>query len=842
MKRTVTIVLIILILFIAILLAIPVLFKQNMLDFAQKSLNKRLNAQVEIADLNLSLFRDFPQLSVGMKSLMIKGKGTFEKDTLLLVDELRTSTGIKSLFRPSNMEIDEIVLNGAKLNLVVAESGENNWSLVKSEPEGQAQVEPDQGGESNFSMQLDNIEIRDASLVYDDRSINMKLLLDDIDFDVSGQMYGSSTQLSTKGSVGDFTLGYGGVNYISKTTLDITTLLDADFETMNFSIAENELMVNRLPMKISGDITMPSDSVLFDLQLQTVSSDFANFLALVPPVYADVLKDIETRGSAAIEGSIKGYYFDDSYPAIQLNAGIDNGNFQYKGMPEEIKNIQAKININKPQGVLDLTTIKVNDAHAEIRNNPVDLLLTITNPVSDPYFDGTLIGKLNFSHLKNALPLDSVNISGMVDANIMAQGHYSDIETENYERIKSDGAVLLDNFVYQSPKLNKDIVIPQGRLDFSPQKIDLSRFEMLVGQSDFELSGVLTDHLAYLFSKGTLNGDLRLSSRHANLNELLRLQVKGNLPATNTSPATETAKENTKPETTEDSGELAFDIPPKINLTLRSNIRTAVINRIPISNINGVIVAKDEKLALNNLDMNMLDGKVEMTGSYKNSPDNRPMFNFGFDISGIDIPTMYRTLSGIRKLMPMSGSSTGKISSDMKMSGRLDPQLQLIPATINGNGTLSTTNLQIKDSPVFNQLSNIVKKEKLRNVQVDDFSAGFNVENGNLLIQPFTTKVIGQETTVSGSLNVDNLIDMRLDFIVERDAFGPDIQKILSVIPGNEKIKELPAGVNISGPVGEPKVSPDLSKTTKAVTDATKDDLKNSLDKLGKGILKLFEK
>ena len=431
------------------------------------------------------------------------------------------------------------------------------------------------------------------------------------------------------------------------------------------------------------------------------------------------------------------------------------------------------------------------------------------------------------------MPLDSVNIAGMVDANIMSKRHYSDIETENYQRIKSDGAVLLDNFVYQSPKLSKDILVPQGRLDFSPQKINLSRFQLLVGQSDFELSGELRDYLAYLFSKGTIKGDLRLASQHANLNELLRLQVQDESVIASTNPASDNQVE---PE------ELAFDIPPRIDLSLRSNIQTAVINRIPIENVNGLIIARDEKLTLDNLNMDMLEGKVEMTGSYQNSPDNRPMFNFGFDLSKIDIPTMYRTLSGIRKLMPMSGSSTGKISSDFKMNGRLDQQLQLIPATINGNGTLSSNNLQIMDSPVFNQLSNIVKKEKLRNVHVDDFSASFNVENGNLLIKPFTTKVIGQQTTVTGSLNVDNLIDMRLDFIVERDAFGPDIQKILAVIPGNQKIKELPAGVNITGPVGDPKVSPDLSETTKAVADATKDDLKDSLDKLGKGILKMFEK
>jgi len=834
MKRTVTIVLIVIVLMLAILAAIPLFFKQNMLDFARKSLNESLNAEVEIADMDLSLFRHFSQVSLELNTVLIKGKGTFQNDTLLVVDHLRTSTDLKSLFRPSNIQVKEIILSGARLNLLVDNSGESNWELLESEPGNAVPEENADTGKENFRLQLDKIEVRDAAINYTDRGSAMILSLDDLDIDVSGEMYGNSSQLNMKGNVGDFTLNYGGINYISKTTMSLSTMLDVDFESMTFSVGENELLVNRLPMEVSGDIRIPADSVLFDLELATTSSDFDNFLELVPPVYSEVLKEITTSGMASIEGSINGYYFGESYPSFNLEANIDNGNFQYAGMPEKIENIRAKLTVNKPQGNFDLTTLKVNDAHAEIRNNPVDFLLTVKNPVSDPYFDGTLIGKVNFSHLKNALPIDSVNIAGVVDANIMVQGHYSDIETEKYERIRSDGAVLLDNFVYQSPQLSKDVFIPQGRLDFSPQKIDLSRFQVLVGQSDFELSGTLMDYLAYVFNEGTLNGNLRLESRHANLNELLRLQIK--------TESAEIANTDVAETSSEQMEELAFDIPPRINLALRSQIKSAVINRIPIENVSGLIIARDEKLTLDNLNMDLLEGRVEMTGSYHNTPDKRPVFNFGFDIRKIDIPTMYRTLSGIRKIMPMSGSSTGKISSDLKMNGRLDPQLQLVPATINGTGTLSTNNLQIKDSPVFNQLSSIVKKEKLRNVQVDDFMARFNVENGNLLIQPFTTKVIGQQTTVAGSLNADNLIDMRLDFIVERDAFGPDIQKILAVIPGNEKIKELPAGVNISGPVGEPKVSPDLSKTTRAVADATKDDLKDSLDKLGKGILKMFEK
>jgi hypothetical protein len=638
-------------------------------------------------------------------------------------------------------------------------------------------------------------------------------------------MFGNTTQLNIGGVVRNLTYSLEGVNYVSNTSLDLKTLLDVDFESMLFTIAESELLVNRLPLELSGDFSVPNDTTFLNLQLKTKASDFENFLALVPKDYEEYLKDITTTGSATISGGVSGYYIDEDYPKIDLQVKVDNGNFEYAEMPEEIKNMSAEMLIGKPQGDLDLLKININKAHAEIRNNPVDLTLTISNLVSDPLFDGAFVGKVNLDHLKDALPMDSVNISGIIDANLFAQGRYSDVETEAYDKIKSDGVVLLSNFVYASPDLTQQVVIPSGRLDFSPQHINLGNFTLKVGESDFRLSGKVSNYLNYVLKDGELKGNMQLNSNYVNLNELLRLQVM----------------EEDAPAETDDEAVLAFDVPENIDITFRSTINRAVFNRIPITAIKGEVRAVDKKLILDGLDMNMLDGKMMLNGSYENTAQNQPLFDFGFDIAGFDIPTMYHTVAGFRKLIPGAGNSTGKLSTSLGLKGRLSPQLKLIAATTNGKGSFSINNVEIKDSPLFNQLSGILKKEKLGNVTIGDFTANLTVENGSLLLRPFTTKVIGQETKIQGSLNAESLLDMRLDFNVQREMFGPDIQKILAVLPGNEKITMLPAGVVLKGPVGDAKVNLDLSATQKAVTDATKDDLKNSLNKLGDGLKKLFK-
>ena len=267
---------------------------------------------------------------------------------------------------------------------------------------------------------------------------------------------------------------------------------------------------------------------------------------------------------------------------------------------------------------------------------------------------------------------------------------------------------------------------------------------MVVGQSDFRFSGTLNNYLNYIFKEGTLRADLRLNSRRVNLNELFRLKKKErNTEAPQVVSNTSSVVEE-KPV-------LAFNVPARVDLTFRSNIANALINRIPSRDLQGVIKAADKKLVLQNLSMNMLDGQLYLNGSYQNTSENRPVFDFGFNVRNFDIPAMFSTFSGFQEKAPGAINSTGKLSSKMQLSGRLNEQLEWIPATINGEGTFGTQNLEIVNSPVFNKLNGIISRERLQNVRVDDFTASLRVESGNLFLEPFEPKVIGQETKVVGS-------------------------------------------------------------------------------------------
>lgn len=841
MKKTIIIIFSGIILILAFLFVLPVFFKKDILEAAKTTLNRQLNVQVEFADLKLSLISNFPKATIKLDKVLITGDKDFKSDTLLNISSVQATMNLWSVFKKSERSLGELILNRPQLHLIVNESGKTNWEMTKADEVNSAAnlgtvADSGESGDA-FELQLEKIVINDGSVYYDDKEAKMLLRFLGVNFDLSGNLYGTSTGLKANGKADDFLFRYDGVEYITKTSLETTTLLNLDYETMEFWIIENETKVNRLPLEIIGSVKMPTDSVEYNLQLKTKESDFDNFIALVPPVYDSYLKDIKTSGSATITGNLRGIYFEENYPAFSLNIKVNKGEMQFAGLPEKIENIKADIEISKPQGDISTTQVNIKSAHAEIKNNPVDVKLSLANLFDDLQFDGRLVGALNFNDVKDALPLDSVNISGRINANLFVKGTHSAIVNEQFEKIKSTGMVQLENFVYDSPDYNQKIAVPTGLLEFSPAFMILREFKMNVGQSDFSLKGRVSDYLNYILKDGTIKGDLQLNSTFVNLNELLRIQ-KAKTPA-NTTPVTENEQSGgNNPE----EEQITLNIPKNLDLTFRTSIQKAVLDRVQITEINGQITAQNGKLMLDGLNMKMLEGEVNITGSYQNTPENQPLFDLGFDVIQFDIPAAFKTISGFQKAFPVAGKSTGKISTVFKMNGRLSPSHKIIASSLNGNGLFNTVGVQISESPVFKQLKGILIPEKLQNVTIDDFKANFVIANGNMELKPFKTKVAGQETAVYGSLSAQNLVDMRLDFKVNRDAFGTDIQNILSVLPGNNKITVVPASVVIQGPVGEPEVKMDLSEARKTITNATKDELQDSLNKLGKGLRKLLDK
>ncbi len=824
---------IVFIVLLGILVAIPFVFRDALLEKTRTTINRNLNVTLEFKDFRLSLIKDFPKASLSLREVVVTGKGSFAGDTLLQLSSLRTSFGLMDLFTPGDLTINEIILDRARLKLLVNADSQVNWQILPEEDGAEAAGAGASSEEGTFGMQLSKIEIINATVTYMDETLPMEMVFNGIDMLLDGRMYGSKTNLKAEGKADQFNLVYDGVSYLSKTRLGIKSLLDINYETMDFLFTEGELLVNNLPLDLEGSFSMPGDTMYFDLGFSSRASTLGEILALTPPDYESYLKDLTATGNASFTGSFKGVYFEETYPALSIQLKLSEGNARYAGMPEEIKNISADLTVNKPQGSFNKTTVSISDAHFEIRNNPMDLNLQLSNLLEDLRFDGKVAGRLNFDHLKGAIPLDSLDIAGLLDVNLAMRGNYSAIGNKKYELIHTDGAIVLNNFVFNNKNFTQPVYVTEGRLDFAPDKINLRQMDMKIGQSDMALSGLITDYYPYFFSNGTLQGSMQLNSNYLNLNELMQLQAENAPPvAAAAQPAPASAVS-------------AFKVPGMVNMSVRADVKRALYDRLNISNINGLVTINDGIMDLKGVNMNLLDGELRLAGSYANTLENKPKVDMAINLINFDIPTAFQSLKLVRNYLPIAAQSKGRFSTTLNLKGQLSESMELMMPSLNGSGLFQSANVQVLNSPVFNKIKSVLNEEKLRDLRIDDFVANFTIENGNLVLKPFETKVAGQQAIFAGRLNVENLIEMQIGFLISRDALSKNIENTLGMLPGQKNIQMIPVGIAITGPVKDPEVKVDLSDATalvkQEVKNATKEELQKTINRLGDGLRKLLK-
>jgi len=824
MKKVLLIILLIFVVLLGSAILIPIVFKGPLLNKVTQAINKNINAKVEFTDFNLSLLKGFPKVKAELTGLTITGKEQFEEDTLLSVQSISTDLSLNELFNSEELAINTIRLDHANINLLSSLDGLANWDIAK---ESDAETVNDTT-QSPMTLSLQAIEVRDLNLNYKDEASTTVVQLKNSNIDASGEVVGTLTKFNLTGEIGEFILEYDSVRYISNTKLTAESELTADYDKMIFTFGQSRLYLNDLPLDLSGRFEMPSDSMYFDLKLTQPESDFKTLLAMIPQSYQSYLEGVKTNGEAGFDAAIKGWYFEDNYPEIDSRIYVKNADFQYQNSPEKVSNISLETSINKPQGDLDSLRIDISKAHAQIRENPIDLKLLLTTPMSDPAFNAALSGKIDFNSLADVIPMDSIQLKGIVQGNLSLAGTMSAVEAQDFNRINSSGNFTFSNISIQTPQLKEKIEMSSGNIKITNQRISISSFAAKAGQSDFAINGELSNYLPYFLNDKTLKGSFDLKSNYLNMNELSTIMV-----------------EDTVASTAANDSIIAFQVPGNLDLTFRSQIARATFDKMDIRNIDGIIVVKDEILKLQKLNMNMLGGELTIDGNYISNTSNQPDFDFNVNINSFEIPAAYQSFSTMQRYAPIASKSSGKISSQIKFKGKLNEALELMPTSLNGAGLLSTQSLQIVDSPTFDQVRNFVKKEKLENVKIDDFTSNFKLENGNLLVNPFTTRIADQDVTISGKVLVDQTLDLDLAFKVNKDDLASDITKTLSFIPGSSNISLLDVGVEVSGELKSPKVSLDLSKAKDQIAEefkkSSQQEIQKSVKKLGDELKKLLK-
>lgn len=503
------------------LIAVPLLFKEQIKIKVEQVINETVNANVNFEDYSLNFFHNFPNLAFSLENVSVVGIDSFVGDTLAGFKSFDLVFNLKSILGDSGYEVKSILVDQFVVNAIVLKDNSVNWDIMKesdSDTIVSAESEP-------MKILLKRVEATDGSIVYNDMYSDMKATMNGVFLSLSGDMTESETDLVMTIKMTDLTFVMEGMKYLNKVTVDSKIDMLANLDNMRFTFRENFLSFNDMALNFSGVVDMPADDITTDLTFKTEKTSFKSLLSMIPAVYMADYQDLVTTGDFVLNGIVKGVYSDadSTLPDVTLALRINNGVISYPDLPEKMENIGITTDIFVDGVDLDGTTVDVSKFHFELAGSPFDMTFNLKTPISDPDFTGSMKGIIDLDALTKAVPIDSMILSGIIDMSVVMAGKMSMIENEQYADFKAEGTMGVKNMSvemigYPAVKINN------AGLTFTPAFTEMTTLDMNVGgNSDFVFAGRLENYIPYMFSDGTIKGNLSMKSKLVDVSELMSL-------------------------------------------------------------------------------------------------------------------------------------------------------------------------------------------------------------------------------------------------------------------------------------------------------------------------------
>lgn len=769
-------------LFFTALIILPFAFKGRLLELGKRELNKQLNAEVNFEKLGLNFIRSFPNASLQLKNLYIAGIDDFKGDTLLKSRHINMVVNLKSLFGSTGYEIKKVEISDAEVLAHVLKDGRANWDIMKTDSE---KTDVDTTA-SSFKLQLKDVKINRANITYLSDSGSTAGMLKNLNLALSGDFTADSTLLTTKLKVDTLDFWNGGLKTINKVALDISADIHAYLKENKYSLANNIMKINAIPLSLNGWVKLENEAVDMDLALDAKDVDFKSILSLIPAIYSKSFESLKADGKVTLSGFARGKMEEENYPSFDLNLSVTDGMFQYPNLPKSVQNIQLGTHLVNPGGSLDNTVVDVSQLAFSMGGNPFSASGKISTPVSDPVFNIKALGTINLGIIKDVYPLEKgTDLNGVLDMDINASGKMSYVEKNAYDNFKFNGTMNAKNVILKSENMPQDISVSNANLLFNDRYLNLSDLMVKIGRNDLSAAGKVENYLAYALHKKTLKGDFKVKSNYLNAADFMSGEKDEN-----------------------DTSKLSvIKIPKNLDLALTGNFKEFVFDKMIFKNADAVLKVIDGNLNIQKLNVNAFGGMMALAGNYKTENPEKPALDFNIDLKDISFTEIFSQVKTLHKIAPIFDKATGKFNSKLSLNTDLQQDMTPVLTSILSNGSLNTSMVALKDVAAFSELAKSLKLDNLSKIALRDIALMFTIKDGRLRTNPFDVKLGDYAMNLGGSTGLDQTIDYTGKF---RMSDKMNLGKFQNI------------GFRIGGTFKKPSVQLDLTSTLTSIVEDEK--------------------
>lgn len=444
---TVLLVLLVAIAFVINFIVTPKKLTPVMLDAA----NQTLNAHLDMESVELTFFSTFPQFGLKVKNGSLVSKALNDSswcktDSLLSFKECVLTVNPIAYLTENRIVVHNLSLEEVAVYAYRNKAGKANWEVTRAS----ADTIPADTASTDFNSEIDirNIELKHANLVFDDRNTDIYSRIDDANLKLRLSLTKGISTLGLKFDNKNILFWQQGELLVNKIATSLRTDIMVDRQTAVWKLKDTELDVNGIRLDVNGAFRRDTvaKTIGMDLEYGLHAPSMETVLRMIPKSYVKDSK-VSAKGEVTVSGRVRGVYGDKKLPAVSLKIGIKEASAQYKGLPYGIDEVTADFDayvdlMRHQPSYLNLKIFHFKGAHTEVlADAKVDDLL------DDPLITFHTKSTVDLDALAKTFPLqESVTITGKLDADMGMKCRLSALKKQDIGRMKLGGKLELKDF------------------------------------------------------------------------------------------------------------------------------------------------------------------------------------------------------------------------------------------------------------------------------------------------------------------------------------------------------------------------------------------------------------
>jgi len=707
------------------------LYQDKIIQHFVREANKSLNTPIEVKKIYVSVFDDFPTISIFLKDVYIEDSHP-GKYPLMEAVSISFSLNIIELIK-GNYIISGLQLNEASINLRINEKGEGNYNIIKK-------TEEETSG--SLSFDLNNVRLKDVTVLYKSISSKQEHLFETAKMQASIKYKNNQYEIVGKGDLLSKYIKVNNSSFLVNKLFDVNALVTYDDLEKIVYISPSSLSTPQAKFEVYGDYRF-KDEQLIVLHTEGKNTNIQTLLTLMPENVAERFEQYQSTGLVYFDLKLSGEISESKSPELIINFGLENAgifNAQFKSKIENA-NLEGVFK-SKSIGDLKNAELELKNINGKLNGNPYQASFYLKN-FEDPFIKLAFKGIIDGPSIRGFYDMPDVkSFTGKLTTDISFEGRTALLKSRSTaQQVSTKGKIEMDNVGIETNQIGLPFEALNGTLQFNKNDLALSNVSGRFGNSDFIINGFFKNFITFLlFENQNVGIEADLKSNFIDINQLLSSSKNliGN-------------QQN-----------YHFSIPGNIILNFNCDVKSIKFRRFHGRNVKGDLLVRDRIAESKHIRLISMGGPINLSGIVDARKQKAIDVISTFDVKNIHLDSIFYVFENFSQTWLQDRHLKGLVTAEVNTEMTFNDELTLFQNTLVSDINATIKNGELNNFEPMQQLSKYLDGDNLNRLRFAELKNEIHIENRVIYLPQMQVGSNVSDIKISGTHTFDQVIDYRI--------------------------------------------------------------------------------